>query len=150
MDDSATPRVGAPLQAATHVAYAAVAPLGAKYPAQEAALFQTYVDLKYAARWQSLDVVDLPNDSSSTATLPTSTFGEQGWAVLIGLAPSSKEKQVVVPMLIEQSFTTATFSALFAKIPEGVASNHILLAMMSNDSTVVYYKLSKGMVKPVN
>lgn len=43
-----------------------------------------------------------------------------------------------------------SFSALFAKIPEGVASNHILLAMMSNDSTVVYYKLSKGMVKPVN
>ena len=43
-----------PLHAERHAAYAAVEPLCAKYPAQAGALFQTYVDLKYAARWLSL------------------------------------------------------------------------------------------------
>lgn len=37
-----------------------------------------------------------------------------------------------------------------AHLPADVASKHILLAMLSSDSTVVYYKLSSGLVKPVN
>lgn len=39
---------------------------------------------------------------------------------------------------------------MFAHLPPDVAHDHIVLAMMSNDSTVVYYKLSRGLVKPVN
>lgn len=39
---------------------------------------------------------------------------------------------------------------MFAHLPDGVAATHLLLAMMSSDSTVVYYKLSQGLVKPVN
>ena len=53
-------------------------------------------------------------------------------------------------MLIEQVIDTAMFHDLFARLPEHVDSTQLLLAMMSNDSTVVYYKLSQGMVKPVN
>ena len=48
-----------PLHAELHTAYAAVAPLSTKYPAQEGALFQTFVDLKYAARWRFLEVHDV-------------------------------------------------------------------------------------------
>lgn len=58
--------------------------------------------------------------------------------------------QAVLPMSVEQSFDTAMFSSVFAHLPPGVATTHILLAMLSNDSTVVYYKLSSGLVKPVN
>lgn len=31
-----------------------------------------------------------------------------------------------------------------------IETGHILLAILSPDSTVVYYKLAKGLVKPVN
>lgn len=29
-------------------------------------------------------------------------------------------------------------------------SEHIILAILSSDSTIVYYKLARGLVKPVN
>lgn len=53
-------------------------------------------------------------------------------------------------MLIEQVLDTRMLTDVFARLPHGVDTSHVLLAMMSNDSTVVYYKLSQGMVKPVN
>lgn len=128
-----------PLHAERHAAYAVVEPLCAKYPAQAGALFQTYVDLKYAARWRALDVHD------------TASFGKPGWAILVGEAPDTNQtRQVVVPLLLEQTVDTHMFTELFAHLPPDAVTSHILLAMMSNDSTVVYYKLSQGMVKPVN
>ena len=128
-----------PLHAERHAAYAAVEPLCAKYPAQAGALFQTYVDLKYAARWRALDVHD------------TASFGKPGWAIIVGEAPdASDHRQVVVPLLLEQTVDTRMFTELFAHLPPDAATTHILLALMSNDATVVYYKLSQGLVKPVN
>ena len=53
-------------------------------------------------------------------------------------------------MLVEETMDTALFSEVFARLPNEVAPTHVLLAMMSNDATVVYYKLSQGLVKPVN
>jgi hypothetical protein len=74
-----------PVRAEQHAAYAAVAPLSRKYPAQGSALFQTYVDLKYAQRWQSLEVIDVPRTDT-----PSVAFGAAGWALLIGRAPYTK------------------------------------------------------------
>lgn len=128
-----------PWHAERHAAYAVVEPLCAKYPAQASALFQTYVDLKYAARWRALAVHD------------TASFGMPGWAILVGEAPNTNQtRQVVLPLSLERTVNTHMFTELFAHLPPDAVASHILLALMSNDATVVYYKLSQGMVKPVN
>ncbi|WFD04790.1 hypothetical protein MVES1_000114 [Malassezia vespertilionis] len=129
-----------------HPAYPAVELLCEKYPVQRAALFQTFVDLQYAAAWCDLRAVDIPRDIQGDVY----TFGGKGWAMLIGFAPDSTVPQSVLPMAIEQAFTTSMIADLFASLPEDVVQTHILLAMMSGDATVVYYKLSRGMTKPVN
>jgi len=74
-----------PLHAELHTAYAAVAPLSTKYPAQEGALFQTFVDLKYAARWRFLEVHDVQRSE-----IADPAFGKSGWAIVTGQAPNSK------------------------------------------------------------
>lgn len=65
---------------------------------------------------------------------------------------------MVVPMVLEQAIDSAMYvrhtdrrlSDLFAHLPSDATHTHVLLAMMSNDATVVYYRLSQGMVKPIN
>ncbi|KAI3617801.1 hypothetical protein CBS9595_003710 [Malassezia furfur] len=140
-------------QAIHHAAHSAIDPMAQAYPAQAAALFQTYVDLRYAASWRDLRVIEIVRDASGDAR----TFGARGWALICGTAPQATQPQAVLPMSIEQTFDTAMyvahsprFSSVFAQLPDDVAASHLLLAMMSSDSTVVYYKLSQGLVKPVN
>ncbi|WFC95805.1 hypothetical protein MBRA1_002459 [Malassezia brasiliensis] len=133
-------------QAIHHAAHSAVDPMAQAYPAQAAALFQTYVDLRYAASWRDLRVIEIVRDASGDAR----AFGARGWALICGTAPQTTQPQAVLPMSIEQTFDTAMFSSVFAQLPNDVAASHLLLAMMSSDSTVVYYKLSQGLVKPVN
>ncbi|WFD28641.1 hypothetical protein MNAN1_003654 [Malassezia nana] len=140
-------------QAATHEAFAIVQSLCDTYPSQASALFQTYVDLRYAARWRDLQVRSIQRrvgatDAASEAA--NADFGANGWAIFVGVAPGSKDKQVVVPMVLEQAIDSAMLGNLFARLPEDAVHTHVLLAMMSNDATVVYYRLSQGMVKPIN
>lgn len=80
---------GAPaaLQAETHEAYKDVRPLCNKYLSQASALFQTYVDLKYAARWRELDAREVARPGASG---DAAAFGAAGWAVIVGLAPGGK------------------------------------------------------------
>ena len=77
------------LQAESHEAYQDVQPLCDKYVSQASALFQTYVDLKYAARWRELDAraIERPGGRADAAA-----FGAVGWAVIVGQAPSSKAR----------------------------------------------------------
>lgn len=80
---------GAPaaLQAETHEAYKDVQKLCETYVSQASALFQTYVDLKYAARWRELDAraIQRPTGSADAAS-----FGAAGCAVIVGMAPGAK------------------------------------------------------------
>lgn len=78
------------LQAKRHAAYAAVEPLCAAYPAQAGALFQTYTDLKYAARWQNLALHDVLRDSDNDGAGAGAGFGQRGWAMITGIAPDAK------------------------------------------------------------
>ncbi|WFD32546.1 hypothetical protein MSPP1_003594 [Malassezia sp. CBS 17886] len=148
MQRGAAPKM--PLSAKEHPAYEALAPLCAKYSAQASALWQTYVDLVYAAGWTHVDAVDVPRAAACGAGDKGGAFGSVGWAIVCGAPPSGQQRQAVVPMAVEQTLTTATLGELFARLPDGVAQTHVLLAMYSGDSTVVYYKMSEGLVKPVN
>ncbi|WFD44211.1 hypothetical protein MPSI1_002877 [Malassezia psittaci] len=134
------------LRAEQHPAFPDVEMMVQKYKTQGGPLLQTFCDLNYAASWRDLQVLDIVHDQDADLN----QFGANGWAIILGRAPHHEAIQAVLPMSVEQSFDSATFSEIFKKLPEDVDASHILLAMMSNDSTVVYYKLSKGLVKPVN
>lgn len=71
-----------------------------------------------------------------------------------------KKLETVIPCHISDTLSVAYFDDIFASlspVPSPAApeqteleTGHILLAMLSADSTVVYYKLASGLVKPVN
>lgn len=92
-------------QAVHHAAHAAVDAYAKQYASQAAALFQTYVDLRYAAAWRSLRVCDVVRHPSGEAA----QFGGRGWALICGTAPHTENAQAVLPMNIEQSFDTAMY-----------------------------------------
>lgn len=92
-------------QAIHHAAHGAVDPMAQAYPAQAAALFQTYVDLRYAASWRDLRVIEVVRDAFGDAR----AFGGRGWALICGTAPQDTQPQVVLPMSIEQTFDTAMY-----------------------------------------
>ncbi|WFD03979.1 hypothetical protein MOBT1_002676 [Malassezia obtusa] len=92
-------------QATHHAAHAAVDPYAKTYPSQAAALFQTYVDLRYAAAWRDLRIIEIVRDDAGDAAV----FGGRGWALIRGTAPQSEQAQAVLPMAIEQSFDTTTY-----------------------------------------
>lgn len=133
--------------AATHPAYKVVGPACEANPKQAAALWLAYCDLAYAANWSDLS----PLQSSSS------------WALLSGVPPpplisagpaqtvaASTKPTVVFPVDLETTLAPADLKEVFASLPPAIGSDTILLAAASNDGTVVYYKLSRGLVKPVN
>lgn len=71
-----------------------------------------------------------------------------------------KKLETVIPCHISDTLSVAYFDNIFASLAPvsssaasdraGIETGHILLAMLSADSTVVYYKLASGLVKPVN
>lgn len=155
-------------QAATHEAFAIVQPLCDTYPSQASALFQTYLDLRYAARWRDLQVRSIQRRvgaTESASEAANADFGANGWAIVVGIAPGSKVRKPAHTRTSKwwcpwswsrPSIRPCTcihshrLGDLFARLPDDVVHTHVLLAMMSNDATVVYYRLSQGMVKPIN
>ena len=136
------------LRAKDHQSYPQVEALCAKYPVQAGALFQTFVDLQFSARWRELQAVDVPRDPPA----PGGGLGSAGWAVVRGIPRDASDAMFVVPMDLDETLTAElcvcadSIHDIFARLDV----RHVLMAMMSNDGTVVYYRLSQGMVKPVN
>ena len=59
------------------------------------------------------------------------------------------ELEWVIPVRLSEKWTLAKFAAVFDSIQEsGSRGKRIVLATMHNDSTVVYYLMHEGMVKP--
>ncbi|GAC98662.1 hypothetical protein PHSY_006256 [Pseudozyma hubeiensis SY62] len=70
-----------------------------------------------------------------------------------------KSYEIVIPLTISQHLRPAQLKAIFtlinahaASCPPGedVDTSHVLLAIIAQDSTLVYYLISQGMVKPIN
>ncbi|SNX82063.1 uncharacterized protein MEPE_00769 [Melanopsichium pennsylvanicum] len=84
---------------------------------------------------------------------------EVGVAAIKGRRKDAKAYEVVIPLTISQHLRASQLKAIFTLVDEHAATcpaeeqvdtSHVLLAIIAPDSTLVYYLVSKGMVKPIN
>ncbi|KZT50459.1 hypothetical protein CALCODRAFT_504710 [Calocera cornea HHB12733] len=119
------------MDANVHPAFDAVKPLLTKYPATAASLYQTYNDILHAQQWTDLEIIDVP---------------QSGRGVIRGVKPKEELPKLVVPCDLNESLSLGWLSAVFDSIsPTPV---EVYLGIVSSDSSIVYYRLSKGIVKP--
>ncbi|KAI6044902.1 tRNA intron endonuclease [Pisolithus marmoratus] len=121
----------------THPSYPGLTRYLSKYPSLAGALFQTFNDITLVQKWTNVELVDLPNCQR---------------AAIKGLRPSSDGDEppsmcVVLPCSLAESLSTSYFGAAFASLGERTPKQ-IYLAICADDSSTVYYKISKGIVKP--
>jgi tRNA-splicing endonuclease subunit Sen15 len=114
-----------------HPSYALLKPHLSAHPRTAGALFQTYNDITLAQRWTDVRVLDLPG---------------AGRAGLVGRRPDADANAYVVPCALAETLSPAWIRAVFDALPPGAEA--FFLAIAGEDSSVVYYKLSKGIAKP--
>ncbi|KIK47092.1 hypothetical protein CY34DRAFT_319389 [Suillus luteus UH-Slu-Lm8-n1] len=119
-----------------HPSYPVLSQLLAKYPATGGALFQVYNDLTLAQRWTDVEVLDLPacKRAAIKGQRPT-TDTDRGPSIC-----------VVVPCSLSESISTSWLRAAFTSLDP--LPSEIYVAITSEDTSTVYYKISQGIVKP--
>ncbi|EPT05158.1 hypothetical protein FOMPIDRAFT_1045220 [Fomitopsis schrenkii] len=113
-----------------HPSHAALSTFLPKYPRAAGALFQTYNDLKLAQQWTGIEVVDLTSCSR---------------AALRGRRPKSDDILHVIPCSLSESLSIGWLHDAFRELG---GPPQIYLAINTDDSSIVYYKISSGIVKP--
>ncbi|KAL9711357.1 hypothetical protein Ac2012v2_005902 [Leucoagaricus gongylophorus] len=113
-----------------HPSYPTLAPLLSKYPRSSGSLFQAYNDIVYAQRWEYVDVVELEKCSRGAIT---------------GRKKHSDTILHVVPCTISETLSTRLLDDAFTSLGK---PSEIYLAITSEDASIVYYKISSGVVKP--
>ncbi|KAJ4479101.1 tRNA intron endonuclease [Lentinula aciculospora] len=117
-----------------HPSYPALASVVEKYPAHRGSLFQTYNDILLGQQWRDVQVIDL---------------GSCGRGALQGRRPKTATDADlllhVVPCSLAESISLAWIQNIFTALTNPPS---IYLAVVSDDSSIVYYKLSSGIVKP--
>uniref|UniRef100_V5EUS8 tRNA-splicing endonuclease subunit Sen15 domain-containing protein n=1 Tax=Kalmanozyma brasiliensis (strain GHG001) TaxID=1365824 RepID=V5EUS8_KALBG len=83
---------------------------------------------------------------------------QAGIAAIKGRRKDAKAHEFVVPLTITQHLRPSQIDAIFTLVEahaaacpgEDVDTSRVMLAIIAPDSTLVYYQISKGMVKPIN
>ncbi|POV94170.1 hypothetical protein PSHT_16390, partial [Puccinia striiformis] len=104
-------------------------------PGQAAPLLHAFADL--TAGWQDVKVQTFPTHLSAPSRL----------AILRGISTASAVERIVYPMSLHQPTNFQILSNIFPSIGLGPNSK-VLLAIVSSDSSIVYYELSEGIVSP--
>ncbi|KAI0771385.1 tRNA intron endonuclease [Irpex lacteus] len=113
-----------------HPSYRELSSLFAAYPQTAGSLFQTYNDLKLAQQWEDLQILDLPACSRG------------GFK---GRRPNTTQVLYVVPCSLAESLSISWFDEAFKQLGK---PSQVYLAINAEDSNIVYYKISPGIVKP--
>ncbi|KZO97180.1 hypothetical protein CALVIDRAFT_597885 [Calocera viscosa TUFC12733] len=114
-----------------HPAFDAIKPLLTKYPATAASLYQAYNDLLHAQQWTDLQVVDVP---------------KAGRGIVRGVKPKEDSPKLVVPCDLNESLSLGWLSEVFDTISP--PPEEVYLGIVSSDSSIVYYRISRGIVTP--
>ncbi|KAH0838025.1 tRNA intron endonuclease [Lanmaoa asiatica] len=122
----------------SHPSQPRLAELIKKYPKSAGALFQTFNDVTLAQKWTDIEVLELP---------------KCGRGAIKGLRPSLGESPstcIVVPCGLAESLSTSWIRDAFAALDNQLADapETLFVAICSEDSSIVYYKISKGILKP--
>ncbi|KAI9570259.1 tRNA intron endonuclease [Boletus coccyginus] len=124
----------------SHPSYSRLAELMSSYPKSAGALFQTFNDVTLAQKWADIEVLELPKCGRAAIKgfRPSLTAGEP---------PSTC---VVVPCGLAESLSTSWIRDAFAALDTQLADapETLFVAICSDDSSIVYYKISKGIRKP--
>ncbi|KAH7884296.1 Sen15 protein-domain-containing protein [Phlebopus sp. FC_14] len=114
-----------------------------KYPTSSHSLFQTYNDVTFSQKWTQVETVDIP---------------ELQRGVIRGFSPSHSSDtpttpSLVLPCSLSESLTTSLFKNAFSTLRTAAGNGKaepeaLFLAICAEDSSIVYYKISNGIVKP--
>jgi len=116
----------------SHPAYSDdVKALCQKYPRQAGSFFQAYSDLKFSQKWLELKTIDLEKAQR---------------VVIMGRKDATEPTRIVAPCSLGESLSIQWLNAIFDEVSPPPAE--IYLGITSEDSSIVYYRLSKGIVKP--
>jgi len=113
-----------------HPSFPALSSILPKYPKAAGALFQTYNDILFAQQWSAVEVLDLASCSRGAVK---------------GRRPQTEETLCVVPCSLAESLSISWLQAAFKELQH---PKEIYLAIATDDSSIVYYKISQGIVKP--
>ncbi|KIP06215.1 hypothetical protein PHLGIDRAFT_107268 [Phlebiopsis gigantea 11061_1 CR5-6] len=113
-----------------HPSHAELSHVLPKYPKTAGSLLQTYNDLKLAQQWEALEVLDVPSCARGAVK---------------GRRPNTEDTLFVVPCSLAESLNISWFHQAFHDLGK---PPHVYLAINADDSNIVYYKLSPGIVKP--
>ncbi|KAF9025057.1 hypothetical protein BDZ89DRAFT_1092682 [Hymenopellis radicata] len=114
----------------THPSNEALDALITKYPETSGCLFQVYNDILYAQSWTDVRVVDL---------------GLLLRGAVKGRRDTDTDTVYVVPCALAESLSYAWLQNAFKALEDPA---EIYLGISADDSSIVYYKLSAGIVKP--
>ncbi|KJA23216.1 hypothetical protein HYPSUDRAFT_40013 [Hypholoma sublateritium FD-334 SS-4] len=130
----------------SHPSFPVLSPFIAKYPRSSSSLFQAYNDIVYAQQWVDVEVLDLPSCSRGA---------------IKGKKRGTEETLFAVPCSLSETLNFAWLQDAFAQLrPQNVTETitdakttrssppSLYLAITSQDASIVYYKLSQGIVKP--
>ncbi|KAG8951686.1 hypothetical protein FRC04_005707 [Tulasnella sp. 424] len=112
----------------------------ASYPKHAGSLFQAYNDLTLAQKWTNVSIVDIP------ALKRAAIRGDMPASADSRVQNSAPQLRIVVPCMLGENLSIEWINTVFDAL--GPALTEIYLGIVSDDSSIVYYKLSKGMVKP--
>ncbi|KAF9031447.1 tRNA intron endonuclease [Panaeolus papilionaceus] len=122
-----------------HPSYPVLAPYIVKYPRAAGSLFQAYNDIVYAQEWTDVMLIDLESC---------------GRAAISGKKRDTDKTLYVVPCSLQESLSfgwvQSAFTELFPSFEQRSLEEipFLYLGITSSDSSLVYYKLSQGIVKP--
>ncbi|KAJ7596675.1 tRNA intron endonuclease, partial [Mycena floridula] len=117
-----------------HPSYESIAAVLRKYPAKAGSLFQTYNDILYAQQWKDVQVLDLGNTCARGAITGRRPISD-----------SPNKTLSVVPCSLAESLSMGFLKDVFLSLS---SPPEIFLAINADDSSIVYYKISAGIVKP--
>ncbi|KAF9487751.1 hypothetical protein BDN71DRAFT_596597 [Pleurotus eryngii] len=113
-----------------HPSYHLISPFSTKYPRAAGSLFLAYNDIVYSQKWTDVEVLDLEPCSR---------------AAIRGRRPNAESTMNVVPCTLSELISLEWLENAFVSLDD---PPEVFLAITSEDSSIVYYKISRGIVKP--
>ncbi|KAF8061664.1 tRNA intron endonuclease [Lyophyllum atratum] len=115
----------------SHPSYQTLAPILSKYPRAAGSVFQAFNDIVFAQQWTNVEVIELESCER---------------AAIKGQKPNTELSLHVVPCTLSETVSFAWLRDAFTLLSD---PPEIYLAITSEDASIVYYKISQGIVKPL-